>query len=169
MTLLPGAHASEGKLAPIGTDQLFLTFNDSAFPNRCDLVASVVALGGRSDDYSFGKIVRVPKIESARLDPAADGSSQFELVLTGRDLETIEQTGWDPLSGVTVPDLPTPAEGEPDEQELRIQVAAAPNPSNLLYVWLRDEESARATSVRVSAPPLPSKSKIGLAAQAKTN
>ena len=139
VTLHLGERNGALSLQQISPDQVFLSFDTTAFPNRCDLEARVAnGNEGESAGYKLGAVVRVPGIEGF------DGAK-----LTGRDLEMIEKTGWAPDQFQPVAGLPLPIPGKAPEQTL--EIAAPPADANggaQLYVWLRGEEKPRATKIR---------------------
>ena len=113
----------------------------------CTLTAAIETDTGSSDAFTLGKIVRLPRIESFALtdEKAADG---FYGVLRGFDLETIDKTGWDARTGLSVSELPRPIAGEGAKQSLRIVMPwPSPSPKAPLSIWLRGESDARATKV----------------------
>jgi hypothetical protein len=150
-----GTKSDEGKLDQLGPDQLFVTFDDSALPNGCELMAGVESTDGPSapDLYRLGRVVRIPKIESISM-TANGAGSQVETTLTGTDLETIDGAGWDPEHATALTELPAPLAGEGEKQELRITLPDGPaSADSPLYVWLRGESVGRAHVVRSPAGP----------------
>jgi hypothetical protein len=147
ITLRLGQRTNVGSLGQLGPDQLFVTFDDGQFVNGCPLTATIENGNkeGESSPYSLGRVVRVPKIETLQVksEPASGGA--LSVTVTGQDLETIEQFGWDPDHGVAVSELPTPIPGEGQKQLLKsVLPAPAAGAAAPLYVWLRGETSGRA-------------------------
>jgi hypothetical protein len=102
---------------------------------------------GKSDPFTLGKVVRLPRIESFALtdEKSPDG---FYGLLKGFDLDTIDKTGWASATGLSVADLPRPVTGEGARQTLRIAMPwPSPSPKAPLFVWLRGETDGRATKV----------------------
>ncbi len=143
LVLRPGTKPEAGKLDQLSSQQIFITFDDSVFPSGCDLLAQIQS-SGDSNDRDLGRVTLLPKINDVSFD-AQDAT------FTGSDLETIGRAGWDPENGVPIQDLPTPIAGEPRKQELRVALAPRPDTNPPLYIWLRGEESGRATFVTI--PP----------------
>lgn len=145
VVLRPGTKPEAGKLDQISAQQIFITFDDSVFPSGCDLLAQIQS-SGNSNDRDLGRVILLPKIDQLSFD-AQDAT------FTGSDLETIGRVGWDPENGVPIQDLPTPVPGEPRKQELRVALSPRPDTNPPLYIWLRGEESGRATFVTIPDPP----------------
>jgi hypothetical protein len=116
----------------------------------CTVIAALeTEAAGTSDPFPLGRVVRLPRIESIALtDEKADAG--FIAVLTGRDLETIQKTGWDASGGIAVPGPPRSVAGEGDRQSLRVVVPwPSPTPLAPLYIWLAGDSQGRA----VPRPP----------------
>jgi hypothetical protein len=149
VTLRLGERTGALSLQQIAPDQLFLSFDSSAWLNGC-LLRVTVANGreGESAGYSLGRIIRVPRIERFErvMDSIDDGG--YHAMLTGQNLETIERVGWTPDSGEAVTALPLPIAGEASKQTLEVKLAPAGDPPGTLWVWLRGQSTARATRVR---------------------
>jgi hypothetical protein len=113
------------------------------------MASLLTANSGDSAPVKLGVIVRLPKIESFQLTgDKADGNA-FYGALKGEDLEGIEKVGWDANTGTPVEAIPAPVAGGGSEQILRVAVPwPAPAPHAPLYIWLRGEQSGRATTVR---------------------
>ena len=91
----------------------------------------------------------MPTIESFKLTDETGGEGLYVGVLTGRDLELIEKTGWDAQNGQLVQGLPSAIVGEGNKQSLRVVLPwPSPAPHAPLYIWLRGESDGRATTVR---------------------
>jgi hypothetical protein len=151
VTLRLGERSGALSLQQLAPDQMFLSFDTSAWLNGC-LLRAAVANGseGESDVYALGRIVRVPKIE--RFEPAAtdSGTSGSYATLTGQNLETIEKIGWSPDRGELITGLPLPIAGDATKQSMRVLLPLPPPGTNsALYVWLRGESQARLARVHV--------------------
>jgi hypothetical protein len=171
LLLHAGAKSAAGSMDVLGPNQLFLTFDDSGFPNGCEVLASVESTDAEAEGYSIGRILRVPKIQSLETqslettEPSAGAgelTGALKATLTGQDLETIERTGWDATTGTAVTELPSPIPGEGQKQILRITLPLPGAPDAPLYVWLRGEATGRATTIHA---PAQAKPKPGLAAK----
>jgi hypothetical protein len=134
--------ATTAKVEPLTANQLFLTLDTGAWPNGCLVQANIHSSIGDSAPRRIGRIVEMPAIENL----AADGSSA---TLTGRRLETIAKLGWSDSSGVVVGDLPEPLGGD-GRQKLQVALPAPPSADAVLYVWLRGDLKARATTVHAN-------------------
>jgi hypothetical protein len=139
VTLHPGTKPESGKLDQLSPQQIFITFDDSLFPSGCELLAQVES-DGNSNERPLGRVTLFPQIESVSLDAP-------EQTVTGSDLETIARVGWDPENSVPISDLPTTIAGEPRKQELRVELPPRPSTNPPLYIWLRGDETGRATSI----------------------
>jgi hypothetical protein len=127
----------------------FLSVDPGAIgQSGCTLQAAIETEAlGKSDPFSLGKVVRLPRIEGFALtdEKIAEG---YAGSVRGFDLETIEKTGWSAQAGVVAPELPRPVAGEGARQTLRIAVPwPSPSPKAPLYIWLRGESEGRATRV----------------------
>jgi hypothetical protein len=68
----------------------------------------------------------------------------YAAALEGRDLETIEKTGWDAANGLAVPGPPRNVAGEGARETLRIVVPwPSPTPAAPLFMWLRGDTEGR--------------------------
>ncbi len=130
-------------------DAMFLSLDPAAIgQSGCTLtaIAEIESLG-KSDAFTLGRVVRLPRIESLALsdEKSADG---FYGTLRGFDLETIEKTGWSANAGAPATELPRPIAGEGAKQSLRISMPwPSPSPKAPLYIWLRGESEGRATRI----------------------
>ena len=145
-----GEKSESAQLTAAGEGAWFLSFDPGAAgQSGCTLTATLESEElGASDSFTLGKVVRLPRIESFSMtdEKSPDG---FYGLLKGFDLETIEKTGWDGLSGVAVAELPRPLVGEGSRQSLRIAMPwPSPTPKAPLFVWLRGEPVARASKIR---------------------
>jgi hypothetical protein len=148
LTLHLGERSGPLSLQQLAPDQLFLSFDTSLWLNGC-LLGATVANGneGESERYAMGRIVRVPKIDNFELGEHA-GHGEFNAVLTGQNLETVEKIGWTPDHGDPVTALPLPVAGDGQRQKLQIRISLPPDSHAALYVWLRGESVPRATKIR---------------------
>lgn len=150
LNLRVGEKQSSAQLVSAGEGAWFLSLDPGAAGQSGCTLTAVMEVDdlGKSDAFTLGKVVRLPRIESFTMtdEKAASG---FYGVLKGFDLETIEKTGWDASNGVAAPELPKPVAGEGAKQTLRIAMPwPSPSPKAPLFVWLRGESAGRATSVR---------------------
>lgn len=140
-------------LQRLSPDQLFVSLDTSAFPAGCLLQATIDnGKTGRSQPFTLAHIVRLPQIDSFvgtnQVQP--DGTRTYEL--QGRNLEMIEKAGWDQLEGVPVTALPTPIQGQGLKQALQVNLPD-PAPAHAeLFIWLRGEKNASATTLPALAP-----------------
>jgi hypothetical protein len=149
----PALHLGEqnaaGSLAQLSPDQLFLSYDTSAFPSGCTLQAILDnASSGQSQPFPLAHIIRLPRIVSfqANARPATD------YLLTGSNLEMIAKVGWDANTGVDVPGLPVPIPGQGQQQSLTVNLPEAPGPHAPLFLWLRGESAGRVTTIELSTP-----------------
>ncbi|MEX2264248.1 MAG: hypothetical protein WD696_20000 [Bryobacteraceae bacterium] len=145
-----GEESATAKLQAMGAGSLYLSFDPGAWPNGCRLMATLEnPEEGLSEPYELGRVVRLPRIEGFRLTDEPAGNGDYVGVLTGRDLETIERTGWNTENGSPVPGLPAAMAGGGQKQSLKIRMPwPSPAPHAPLYVWLRGERQGRATTSR---------------------
>jgi hypothetical protein len=144
-----GEQLSGASLQQLAPDQLFLSFDSSAWPSGCIVTARVDSGNdGQSEPFQLGRIVRVPKIENFRLTSEEIAPGLYIGILTGQNLETIERTGWEAAHGNSVIGLPTPLPGEGQKQSLKIKLPwPSPAPHAPLFIWLRGTKQALATTV----------------------
>lgn len=149
----PALHLGEknaaGSLAQLSQDQLFLSYDTSAFPSGCTLEAMLDnASSGQSQPFQLAHIIRLPSVVlfQAEARPAVD------YTLTGSNLEMIAKAGWDQNAGIDVPGLPVPIPGQGQQQSLTIHLPDPPNPRAPLFLWLRGESAGRATTIGLSTP-----------------
>jgi hypothetical protein len=149
VTVRIGEQLSGASLQQLAPDQLFLSFDSSAWPSGCIVTARVDSgSDGQSEPFQLGRIVRVPKIENFRLTSEEVAPGLYIGVLTGQNLETIERTGWEAAHSNSVLGLPTPLPGEGQKQSLKIKMPwPSPAPHAPLYIWLRGTKQALATTV----------------------
>ncbi|MGD1072643.1 MAG: hypothetical protein ABSB15_21160 [Bryobacteraceae bacterium] len=139
------------KLHPAPNGPLFLSFDPATVGQAgCRVLASLLtANSGDSLPVKLGIIVRLPKIESFQLTGDKAEGNAFYGALKGRYLEGIEKVGWDANTGTPVEAIPAPIAGGGSAQILRVAVPwPAPAPHAPLYIWLRGEQSGRATTAR---------------------
>ncbi|HLH05397.1 MAG TPA: hypothetical protein VKX25_21695 [Bryobacteraceae bacterium] len=149
-----GEQASSYSLQRLSQDQLFLSVDTTPFPAGCSLQASLSnGAAGDSEPYTLARIVRLPQIDSfestGQLSP--DGKQRV-YTLTGRNLEMMEKAGWDQLEAIPVAQLPTPIQGEGQRQMLSINLPEPPPQHPLLFIWLRGEKNASATTLSPGSP-----------------
>jgi hypothetical protein len=146
-----GASAQQGvRLQVVEPGSLFVSFDPGMWPGGCTVTAAVeTPKAGRSDPREIGRVVRIPQIESFRLTDEGAGDGTYFGILTGRNLELIDRTGWDGANGQPVSGLPAPVAGDPDRQSLRVRMPwPSPIPHAPLYVWLRGESRGRQTTAK---------------------
>jgi hypothetical protein len=144
-----GEQNAAGTLAQLSPDQLFLSYDTSAFPSGCTLQAILDnASSGQSQPFPLAHIIRLPRIVSfqANARPATD------YLLTGSNLEMIAKVGWDANTGIDVPGLPVPIPGQGQQQSLTVNLPEAPGPHAPLFLWLRGESAGRVTTIELSTP-----------------
>ncbi|HWZ33479.1 MAG TPA: hypothetical protein VNX18_19195 [Bryobacteraceae bacterium] len=148
LKLRGGEKQPGGQLISGGAGALFLSLDPGAVgQSGCTLTAIVETEVGKSDAFTLGKVVRVPRIESFTMTDEKSGDG-FYGILKGFDLETIEKTGWDARVGLNVAEMPRPIAGEGSKQSLRIAMPwPSPSPKAPLSIWLRGEAEGRATKV----------------------
>ena len=115
----------------------------------CHLSATaVVDPEGRSDPFTLGRIIRVPRLDKFTLTTEKIGDASYAGTLEGRDLDVVEKVGWDTMNGVPIESIPTPNPADSTRQTLRVVLPwPAPGPHAPLYVWLRGESVGRLTAV----------------------
>jgi hypothetical protein len=148
-TVRVGEQTPQASLQQLSSDQLFLSFDSSAWPSGCVVVARVSnGNDGLSDAFQIGRIIRVPKIESFKLSTEPAGEGFYVGLLTGQNLETVEKTGWDAQHPNAVLGLPTPLPGEGQKQSLKVKMPwPSPMPHAALFIWLRGARQALATTI----------------------
>ncbi|MDQ2711719.1 MAG: hypothetical protein M3Y24_05685 [Acidobacteriota bacterium] len=149
-----GEQTATYSLQRLSPDQLFLSFDTSGLPAGCSLAATVDnGKTGRSQPFGLARIVRLPQVQSFDASSQAPPNSKRAYLLTGLNLEMIEKAGWDQLEGVPVPALPTPIPGQGLKQSLEINLPDPPPAHPTLYLWLRGEKAASATTLQLSTKP----------------
>jgi hypothetical protein len=65
----------------------------------------------------------------------------------------ISQLSWDQNLGIEVSTLPTAIPGQGQRQSLVVNLPDPPAPGAPLYLWMRGETEARATTASLTSPP----------------
>lgn len=143
-----GEKQPSAQLASAGAGTWFLSLDPGAVgPTGCGLTAVVETTAGKSDVFTLGKVVRLPRMESFAMTDEKSPDGYFG-ILKGFDLESIAQTAWGSAGGVAVTELPRPIPGEGSRQTLKISMPwPSPSPKAPLFIWLRGETDARATKI----------------------
>ena len=147
VTLHPGQQSGGARLEQLTPEEFFLTFDTGVWINGCAIQANITSGLGDSAPRRIARIVDVPAIDEFDL-TSADGGATGAMI-TGRNLETIAEAGWAPDQGTPVSQLPQPVAGG-SKQQLDLKLTPPPAPDAVLYVWLRGESKARATTVRAN-------------------
>lgn len=149
LDLRAGEAKPEGKLQ-LGASQLFLSLDPGLVgPVGCQLVAFLELGDGQTERLPLGRVVRLPVIESFELTDEQAGTGLYIGVLTGRDLDTIERTGWSHNLGWEVLGLPAPIAQDAVRQRLRVALRwPSPSPRAPVYLWLRGEDRGRLSRIR---------------------
>ena len=167
-----GQQTATSSLQQLSPDQLFVSFDTTDFPAGCTLMAQIDnGLDGKSQPVELARLRRLPQIVSflpagtasittaaatpTAATPVASPAGATTAVaatagtyeLRGLNLEMIGSVGWDANAAVAVPQLPTPIPGQGQQQSLMVNLPEPPNPKATLYIWLRGETVARATTV----------------------
>lgn len=152
----PALHLGEQKatssLQQLSPDQLFVSEDTSDFPAGCTLMGQIDnGMDGKSAAVNLAHIRRFPQVQSFAVsgNPLAMGMRTYEL--RGMNLEMIERVGWDNAIGAPVATLPTPIPGMGQQQSLLVTLPEPPTPKSPLYIWLRGETTARATTICLTA------------------
>jgi hypothetical protein len=147
LTLHLGERSGPISLQQLAPDQLFLSFDTSAWLQGCDLTATIVnGSEGESDPFAMGRIVRVPKIDKLEVSTADPAKAECDVELTGENLETIEKAGWSTDLPLLAIDLPLPLANEGAKQSLHLHLPS-PGADAQFYIWLRGESKPRATRI----------------------
>jgi len=149
-TLHAGQQAAGARVEQLTADELFVTFDTSGWTNGCDAAATVVGGTGDSAPHALGRVVNVPSIEEFETVPDPNGGPQISATLIGRKLETIAKIGWSADQATPISQLPQPLTGDGLQQKLDVHLPAPPSFDSVLYVWLRGNAQARATTVRAN-------------------
>ncbi len=151
-TLHVGEQTAHSNLQQLSEDQLFLSFDTSAWPAGCSLQALVDnGRDGKSQPVTLAHLIRLPQIDSFTTagDPAQNGTRPY--TLTGLNLEMIAKAGWDQTNGFDIDRLPAPIQGAGQKQTLQVSLPDPPNlPAGTLYIWLRGDKQPRATSIKAT-------------------
>jgi hypothetical protein len=147
VTLHLGERSGPISLQQLAPDQLFLSFDTSAWLQGCDLNATIVnGSEGESDPYLMGRIVRVPKIDKLEVTVPDPSKAECDVELTGENLETIEKAGWSTDLPLLVIDLPLPVPNDGAKQSLHLHLPS-PGADAQFYIWLRGEANPRGTKI----------------------
>ena len=144
-----GAGAGSLRVQQLTSNQVFLSFDSSDWPDGCVLQA-LVSNGNEGDSppYKIGRVVLLPAIDS--FDVTGDAADSFHATLTGQNLETIEKLGWSPDQSQPVDTLPLPtADGQ--KQKLDTPIPPPPDSGAQLFIWLRNETKPRMTTLRAES------------------
>lgn len=147
ISLRPGQAAGAAKIEQLTRDQLFLTFDTSAWSSGCEIQATVTSLLGDSAPRHIARIVNVPTVDEFDLSPDVI-LGELRATIVGRKLETIAKAGWLPDQGLSVSDLPQPLSD--GRQRLQVHVTVPPSPDAALYIWLRGDSKPRVTTVHAT-------------------
>ena len=150
LTLSPSEPSHGATLTFAGPDALYLSFDPGVVGYAgCQLQAAILLPAeGRSDPFSLGKVIRIPRLDQFSLTAEKVGDSSYAGILEGRDLDVIDKVGWDSQNGTPVTAIPAPEPGPTPRQKLRVVLPwPAPAPHAPLYIWLRGEQTGRKTSV----------------------
>ncbi|MBV9405239.1 MAG: hypothetical protein JO211_07830, partial [Acidobacteriaceae bacterium] len=155
-SLAVGEQTQQWSLQQLSQDQLFLSFDTSNLPAGCALQA-VVDNGrdGKSQPFTLAHMIRMPQIDSFAIGNDAPVNGNRSYVLTGQNLEMIENIGWDQTAGLPVAGIPVPLPGPGQKQSLQVSLPDPPAGQPVLYVWLRGDKQGRATTIKVPALPAP--------------
>ncbi len=163
LTLGAGQRQGTTSFNLTGNDTLFLSLDpgDLYVPD-CFLTARLNdRTRGLSNSYRLGKVIRLPEIERfamtrKKLDDQQEcrleneDTRLYEGILTGEHLYQIARTGWNETEGCPVVSSPTPSPTGSEGQTLKIPVPwPPPEPHAPLFIWLRGEETGRATGACV--------------------
>jgi hypothetical protein len=144
-----GVGSGSLRVQQLTSNQVFLSFDSSGWPDGCVLQA-LVSNGNEGDSppYKIGRVVLLPAIDS--FDVTGDAADSFHATLTGQNLETIEKLGWSPDQSQPVDTLPLPtADGQ--KQKLDTPIPPPPDAGAQLFIWLRNETKPRMTTLRAES------------------
>jgi hypothetical protein len=153
-SLTLGEQSAKSSLQQLSPDQIFLSYDTSDFPAGCTLEGQIDnGQDGKSQPVELAHLRRLPQISSfialpPPVPPAIDAIRTYEL--RGTNLEMLEKVGWDSGIGQPVSGLPAPIQGQGQLQSLMVTLPDPPNPKATLYVWLRGETAARATTISLT-------------------
>jgi hypothetical protein len=151
VSIRPGERQGTAKLDFAGEEVLFLSLDPGTMAPSGTVLEAVIHsdLTGRSDSFSLGRVVRIPRIEKFTLLEEKLNEELYAGTLIGEELQTIEKVGWDSEKGYPVQSIPSPMVGAPQKQSLRIGLPwPAPSPRAPVYIWLHGESKGRATKNR---------------------
>jgi hypothetical protein len=163
-----GEQTANSSLQQLSPDQLFVSYDTSDFPAGCTVMGQIDnGVDGQSQPVELAHLRRFPKILSftvsnmpASIPAGVPPVKTYEL--RGMNLEMIQQVGWDANAGVALPALPSPVPGQGQLQSLMVDLPDPPAPKAPLYIWLRGESVARATTICLAPcaggpgpPPVP--------------
>ncbi len=151
LLLAPGARKDSAEFDAAGSGSFYLSLDPGRIGySGCALTATIENQAtGTSAPATLGRVMLLPQIDKFTLGDrkAADGS--YIGTLTGRHLQQISKTGWDPNRGFDVLGIPTPVGGQPGEQTLEIAMPwPPPEPEAPLFIWLQGETRGRRTTAR---------------------
>jgi hypothetical protein len=160
-----GEQTAHWNLEQLSPDQLFLAFDTSALPAGCTLEAVIDnGRSGKSQPFPLARIAPVPQVESFSVSTEAPINGMRRYRLTGTNLELIEKLGWEAANAVTVSELPAPLPGPGLKQSIDVNLPDPAVPDANLYVWLRGDKQARATTFKAPALSTPAPSPAAPAA-----
>ena len=151
LVLHPGDRDGGTQLDIVGEGILYLAMDPGVVGHSgCELTATISdATSGSSDPYTLGRVIRLPQIDKFSLTDQRLGSSLYAGILTGRDLQLIEKTGWNAQDGYPAQGTPTPLAGNPPAQTLKIALPwPPPSPRAPLFIWLRGERQGRKSDAK---------------------
>jgi hypothetical protein len=149
LDLHPGDRIEAAQLDIAGEGLFFLSLQPGAVGRSgCVLTTSATDPDtGTSAPYNLGTIIRLPRIDRFTLTNEKAGNAMYIGSLTGLNLQTVVETGWNDHSGYAVLGIPTPVPGNPQEQTLEIELPwPPPSPRAPLYIWLLGDSTGRRTS-----------------------
>jgi hypothetical protein len=155
VVLRPGETEASSEL-DAGGDGLFYL---AAVPGKIGAPGCVLELSvadpatGDSQPVALGRVVVLPSIQTFTLSNRSPAPGEFAGQLTGRNLQLIAATGWNPAYGVAVHAIPmrlaASAPGQPATQTLAIAMPwPPPEPHAPLYIWLHGETRGRKTTAQ---------------------
>jgi hypothetical protein len=151
-----GERTAHWNIEQLSPDQWFLAFDTSGLPAGCALQAVVDnGRGGKSQPFPLAEILPVPQVDSFTVTADLPINGMRHYRLTGTNLELIAKLGWDVANAVTVSGLPAPLPGPGLKQSIEVNLPDPAEPSGNLYVWLRGDKQARATTIKAPALPTP--------------
>ncbi len=149
LKLQPGDRSDGAQLDYDGKGRLFLSFDPGTVGQSGCLLTVTVSNpdAGPSTPYNLGRVIHLPRIAKFMLTDHTLGHGLYMGILTGQNLQVVEQTGWNNRAGYPVQGIPTPVPGTPQEQTLEIELPwPPPSPHAPIYVWLLGETQGRRTS-----------------------